>query len=201
MSSLRSSRTRCSYIHESVYSFKRRRQYHGLIALHPGRFVHWPGITALVLGIGLGADNEEGARDVQSEEPFKIHIAPIRDIFTPGFYVLADSRSQPNEDSEESSGNNLTLIGALCPQRFENMAIALYTTTNEYFLYLFGSWDCSRTKLFKHLQIHLRYMYATGPRRQYSTRSFRSTGRSFRPNWPAMARTCRHTSPKNSTSI
>ena len=39
----------------------------------------------MVLGIGFGADNEEGACDVQSEEPFEIHIAPIHDVKSPGF--------------------------------------------------------------------------------------------------------------------
>ncbi len=82
--------------------------------------------------------------------------------------------------------NSLTLIGALCPQHFENMAIALRKTANEYFPYLFGSWNCSRTKFAKNGQIQLQHMYATGPRRLYFTRSFRSTGPSFRLNWPVM---------------
>ena len=44
------------------------------------------------------------------------------------------------------------------------------------------------------------HMYATGPRRRYFTRSFRNTGQSSRPSWPAVVNTCQHTSAKNLTS-
>ena len=89
---------------------------------------------------------------------------------------------------------NLTLIGALCPKYFENKAIVICKTTNEYFQYLFEPWNCLYTKsvpqgslsgltgphLLGHSQIHLQYMYATDQRGPYSTRSFRSTGLSFK---------------------
>ncbi len=99
-----------------------------------------------------------------------------------------------------SSSKILTLIGAFYSQHFEKKAIAACKTTNEYFLYLFGSWDCSRTKLTRNGQMQLQHMYATGPRRLYFTKSFRSTGRSFRPSWQVMARPCQHTLQKNLTS-
>ena len=53
-------------------------------------------------------------------------------------------------------------------------------TTDEYFQYLFGPWDCTRTKFVKHRQAPPQYMYATGPKRLYFIRSFRSTGLSSR---------------------
>jgi hypothetical protein len=46
--------------------------------------------------------------------------------------------------------------------------IAPCKVKNEYFQYLFEPWDCSRTKLAKHHQTPLRYMYVTGQRRPYS---------------------------------
>ena len=63
----------------------------------------------------------------------------------------------------------------------------LRKTTNEYFLYLFAPWDYPHTEFARNGQIHLQFMYATGPKRHYSTRLFRSTGPNFRPNWLAMA--------------
>ena len=81
----------------------------------------------------------------------------------------------------------LTLLGVACLQYFGDNAIVLRKTTNEYFQYLFGPWDCPRIKITKHGQIQLQTMYATDPRRRYFTRSFRSTGLSFRLNWPTMA--------------
>jgi len=38
------------------------RQHNGLVAYHASRFVHQLGIATLVLGIGFGANNEEGTR-------------------------------------------------------------------------------------------------------------------------------------------
>jgi len=40
----------------------------------------------------------------------------------------------------------LTLIRSIYPQYFKNIAIVLCGITNEYFQYLFGSWDCYCTK-------------------------------------------------------
>ena len=97
------------------------------------------------------------------------------------------------------TSKNLTLISSLYPQYFENKAIVLHKTTNEYFQYLFEPWDYC-TKLVRNSQIHLQYMYATGLRRHCSTRSFRNTGLSFRLNLPAMAGIYQPTSQKNSTS-
>jgi len=96
---------------------------------------------------------------------------------------------------------NLTLIGVLCLQYFENRAIAPCKPTNEYFQYLFEPWNCSRTKPVHHHQSPPAFMYATGPRRLYFTRSFRSIGLSFRPNWLAMTSIYQPTSQKNLTSI
>ena len=98
-------------------------------------------------------------------------------------------------------GKNLTLIGAVYSRHFENKSIVQRKTTNEYFQYLFEPWDCHHTKPARTGQIHLQHMYATGPRRPYSTRSFVITGLSFRLNWPVMARCCQHTSKRNLTSI
>ena len=109
--------------------------------------------------------------------------------------------NSPYKDFEENMSNSLTLIGALCPQHFENMAIALRKTTNEYFQYLFEPWDCPHINFVSNGQIQLQYTYATGPRRSYSTRSFRSTGLSFKLNLPAMAGTYQPLSQKNLTSI
>jgi len=53
-------------------------------------------------------------------------------------------------------------------------------TTNEYFQYLFGSWDCLHTMSTWQSQTPQELTYAIVPRRLYSTRSFRSTGLSFR---------------------
>ena len=47
-------------------------------------------------------------------------------------------------------GKNLTLIKALYSQHFENQAIVLSKTTNEYFQYLFAPWHRSRSKIVKH---------------------------------------------------
>ena len=79
----------------------------------------------------------------------------------------------------------LTLTVVIYSQHFKNRAIVYCKTPNEYFQYLFALWDCSRTKFTGIGQSHLQYMYATGPRRPYSTRSSASTGPSFRPSWPA----------------
>jgi len=66
-------------------------------------------------------------------------------------------------------GKNLTLISSLYPQYFKHMPIVPRKTANEYFLYLFGSWDCSRTKLTRNGQIQLLSMYGTDLRRPYFT--------------------------------
>jgi len=97
-------------------------------------------------------------------------------------------------------GKNLTLIGAIYSRYFENKPIVLGKTTNEYCSYLFAPWHCSSTKIVKYPQTQLQSTYATGPRRLYSTRSFRSTGLNFRLSWPAMASIYQSTSQKNSTS-
>jgi len=60
-------------------------------------------------------------------------------------------------------GKNLTLIKALYSQHFKNQAIVLCKTTNEYCPYLFEPWDCARTRIARHGQMQLQYMYATGP--------------------------------------
>jgi len=51
------------------------------------------------------------------------------------------NQNSPFKDFEDNMSNSLTLIGALCPQHFENMAIARHKTTNEYFQYLFEPLD------------------------------------------------------------
>jgi len=48
------------------------------------------------------------------------------------------------------------------------MAIALCKATDEYFQYLFGSWDCTHTRFASTGQIRLQHMSATGPKRHYS---------------------------------
>ena len=97
------------------------------------------------------------------------------------------------------TGKSLTFTISAYAQQSENDAIVHRKTTNEYFKYSFGPWDCSRTKLFKHRQNPPQYMCATGPGRRYFTRSFRSTGRSSRLNWPVMASVYRRMSQNEST--
>jgi hypothetical protein len=87
--------------------------------------------------------------------------------------------------------------GVLYLHLFENEAIVCAKTTNEYFQYLFASWDYPRTTLAKNCQIQLQSMYGTDLRRLYFIRSSRSIGLNFRLNWPAMAGTYRHTLQKN----
>jgi hypothetical protein len=70
-------------------------------------------------------------------------------------------------------------------------------TTNEYCPYLFAPWDYSHRNTKKYGQTQLPSTYATGPRRLYSTKSFRNTGLNFRLNWPVMARHYRHMSQEN----
>jgi hypothetical protein len=65
-----------------------------------------------------------------------------------------------------TSRKPLTLLGAPCLQYFGNNAIVLRKTTNEYFQYLFGPWDCPRIKITKHGQIQLQTMCVTDPRRR-----------------------------------
>ena len=90
--------------------------------------------------------------------------------------------------------------GVLYSQYFRNKAIVLCKAAIEYFQYLFAPWNYSHTKPAKHRQSPLQYMYATGPRRRYFTRSLRSTGLSLRLSWPAMAGPYRQTLQKNLTS-
>jgi hypothetical protein len=94
-----------------------------------------------------------------------------------------------------------SIAGAFCSQQFENMPIALHKPTNEYFQYLFEPWDYTRTRPARNSRIHRQHTYATGPKRHYFTRLFRSTGPSFRPSWLVMENTYPHTLQKNLTSI
>ena len=84
------------------------------------------------------------------------------------------------------TGKGLTFTISTFRQHFENDAIVHRKATNEYFQYLFGPRDCSRTKSARYGQTPQELTYATVPRRLYSTRSFGSTGLSFRPGWPAV---------------
>ena len=52
--------------------------------------------------------------------------------------------------SFQLTGKCLTFTRSIDTQHLENDAIVHRRGTNEYFKYLFGSWDCSRTKLYKH---------------------------------------------------
>ena len=58
---------------------------------------------------------------------------------------------------------NLTLIKALYSQHFENQAIVLCKTTNEYFPYLLAPWDCSHQKSVRHKLMPLPSTNATDP--------------------------------------
>ena len=137
---------------------------------------------------------------------FRVPVNRLRRLWT----MLAHLQSETVNYSQlagflqelfDCLGKNLTLIGAVYSRHFENKSIVQRKTTNEYFQYLFEPWNCSRTKFTRNGQNHLPYMCATDPKRHYSTRSFMSTGLSFRLSWPAMARLCQHTSQKNLTRI
>jgi len=59
------------------------------------------------------------------------------EVYLNAYESMAEAKSGIGNFRRENSGNNLTLIGALCSHNFENMAIAPCKPSNEYCRYLF----------------------------------------------------------------
>jgi hypothetical protein len=156
--------------------------------------------------VGVEAELDITSGDVGADPPYAVSLT-FPDAISTGVPITVVSSLEIRGKGKKikapinEPSNSPILIGTFCPRHLENMAIVLRKPTNEYFQYLFEPWDYTRTKLVRNSQIHLRYMYATGLRRHYSTRSFRSTGLSSRLNLPAMAGIYQPTSQKNSTSL
>jgi len=64
---------------------KRPSEHNGLIAADTAQFVHGLGVMTPVLGVGLSANDEEGAGGVQGKEPSEVHVAPVHDVERAGF--------------------------------------------------------------------------------------------------------------------